>query len=451
MNGGRRNIVGVQGCLCLSVLVAACSVRDGVLGNTASIPDGGAAGESCGKSPVVAVSQYPTCTNRLAASVFSNALCSCHDLQVGASLTTRGFDSSAGPYREGAPGGTGAAVGVDGNVTVGLAGATLDVGGSFSSAGTLPLQITGTLQVAGDYFAAGSVSVSGLTSVTRNAWLGGTFSSLGPLTVGGDLHHADNVTAASVSVGSSERDPVVVAPPCPCRDDELVPIAALVDAAKARNDNARLGVLSTGFIQVPAGSEWNLPCGQVYLSQIAGVGSLTVHVTGMAALFIDGSINLVGGLAFDLAPGAEIDVFVKGDLAVQGPLVLAGQDRPAAGRMWVNGILLFPLSNPWVGNLYAPHSYVGTATEPQIWGSIVAGDLNGGTHAAVVFDRAIMHASACTAPEPPAGLCARCSWCTGGAACMDGLCGSCQSDADCCSLSACSSNGQCEPLLTLAK
>jgi hypothetical protein len=435
--------------LCVFLTFAACSVSDGVLGSVsghAGRIDGGIATETCAlTSPLVTIQGHDTCTGRLAASRFSNALCTCGDVHLGAALTTRGFDSSQGPYQTGQSDDSGAAVGVNGNYVFPVG--DTDIGGSFSVARG-DLQFLGKVKSRGDFYSAGNVSVTGLTVVSRNAWFGGSFSGLGPLEVGGDLHHSDNVIALPVSVmGANLRQTVTVAQPCPCGESDLLDISALVDAAKLNNDNDTLGISRDALAAVAGDGQVTLSCGRAYLSQIAGMGNLVVYVTGMAALFIDGSIDLTGSLSFDVAPGAEIDVFVKQNLRVLGALSLASKDRPASGRIWVGGAQAISLAGPWVGNLYAPWAHVGTPVGLEVWGSIFAGDFAGGAYASFTFDRAILSAGAsCKAPRPPAGVCTQCQWCSGGSACVSGSCGSCKSDSDCCSLSVCS-NGACVPLV----
>lgn len=440
--------------LCLPLMTGplACSVSDGVLGGVWAgdgVTDGGeSAPAACGlSSPVVSVRGHATCTARLAATHFPNALCSCRNLQLADQLTTRGFDSSQGPYQQGQTDDGGAAVGVNGSY-LSLAGVT-DVGGSFSVAGKADMQLFGTLNVRGDFWAGGKVSVAGSTAVARNAWLAGDFVGLGPLKVTGDLHHAGSVVALPLTAATNQRQAVVVAEPCPCQAADLLDVGALVDAAKLDNDNGSLGLTPDKFASVLGASEWTLPCGRAFLSQIGGTGSLVVHVTGMAALFIDGSINFTGNLSFDVAPGAEVDVFVRQDLLVQGALALANKDRPAAGRVWVGGSQSITLLGPWIGNLYAPRAAVGATVGLEVWGSIFAGDFSGGTYASMVFDRAVLAAGArCNAPRPPAGLCTQCQWCSGGSACVSGSCGACRNDGDCCSLSVCA-NGSCVPLIEI--
>jgi hypothetical protein len=193
--------------------------------------------------------------------------------------------------------------------------------------------------------------------------------------------------------------------------------------------------------------DWNLPCGRIYLSQIVGAGNVVVHVNAPSALFIDGSIDLKGSLTFQPASGAELDVFVKQDLYVQGPLALAYEYRPAAGRIAVGGSQPIPLATPFVGNLYAPLARVTAPTGILVFGAIFASDFQGSSTATFAFDRSVVNVGTnCSASQPPPGLCTPCEWCTGGTACVGGVCTLCQNDSDCCGQSACE-NHTCVPLI----
>ena len=442
-----------QACLLFAAFLAACSMRDGVLGRMRSEggPDGsGETSAACMlTSPSVVIDGHPTCTGRLAAARFANALCVCNDLELGGSLTTHGFDSSQWPYQAGFSEANGAAVGVDGNYLA-LAGAT-DVAGSLAIAGSNDLRFAGLLRVRGDFFAAGNVTAAGSTSVGRHAWLGGSFTGFGPFTVAGSLHHAGTVTALPLLAGTMQAQAVTVAKSCACSASDLVDVAALVATARADNDNARVGVSADALASLAGEARLTLPCGRIFLSRIAGGGNLTLQVSGQAALFVGGSIDFRGSLTFDLAPGAAVDVFVEQDLLVEGSLGLASKDRPAAGRIWVGGARAVTLASPWVGNLYAPRARVVIAGGWEAWGAVVAGSLAGGGFASFYFDRAVLAAGAtCSAPRPPPGVCTRCTWCVGGNACVAGQCGPCRNDDDCCGLSVCS-NGSCVPLVELGE
>jgi hypothetical protein len=258
------------------------------------------------------------------------------------------------------------------------------------------------------------------------------------------------VFAIPVTKGSDQMGAVTVPKPCPCGADEVLDIGAIVDAGKLANDNEMLGLLP-GQLASLAGTSPSvtLSCGRAYLTGIGGEGNVTFHVTGMSAVFIDGDLRLTGSLIFDIAPGAEVDVFVKGDVKVIGKLLLARKERPAAGRLWVGGSQpIGPLLSPWIGGLYAPHASVFAQVALEAWGSIFAADFASDAVATFVYDRSVTDAGAtCEAPAPAPGVCRQCGTCAGGNACVAGMCTACRADADCCSLGICA-NGQCEPLLS---
>ncbi|HVY38868.1 MAG TPA: hypothetical protein VHM31_13075 [Polyangia bacterium] len=427
--------------------VSACTVADGNLGRLRAHPDAGAA---CAlNNPVVSVGGAPTCPGRLAASLLSNALCVCGDAQVATTLVTRGFDSRRGPYASMGPNQGGASVAVNGTYVQRLAG-DVDVGGSFSVAGTADMRFTGALTVRGDFWSAGNVSVTGGTGVSRNASLAGTFTGKGPLGVAGTLAHGGAVSAIPLYAGADRPGPVTVPAACPCGPSDLLDIGAIVGAARTDNDNQALQIRSDQLAALDGSAvTMTLPCGRVYLTAIAGHGDVTVHVNGMTALFVDGSIALAGNLLFDIVPGAELDVFVRDDAAVVlGTLTLAKQEHPSAGRIWIGGSHpIGPLPSPWVGMLYAPHASVSAIVGLTVYGAIFAGSFSGDLTSTFIYDRAVLNAAAnCAAPQPAAGACRQCGSCSGGDACVGGVCSACSTDADCCSLSICA-NGSCAPLM----
>lgn len=428
--------------------LAACQVSDGQLGRV--VGGGPGAGPSCAlASPLVTVKGRSTCTGRLASSLLTNALCACGNVQVGLSFVTRGFDSRQGPYDERRMDEGGASVAVNGAYAVARFGTT-NVGGSLSLAGPSDVAIVGSLNVRGDLWAAGNVSVTGSAVIARNAWFGGNFTGTGPLTVLGSLRHAGTLTATPVIAASPQQGPVDVPKACPCGNDELLDIGAIVDAARSDNDNEALRLDANRFAALDGASEvLTLLCGRAYLTGIGGKGNVTVRVNGMSAIFIDGSIALAGNLLFEIAPGAELDVFVKGDAAVIGKFALADQARPSAGRLWVGGSkTIGPLPSPWVGTLYAPHATVTALPALEVRGAIFANDFSSDVLSTTfLYDRSIRDAGAtCAAPPPATGECSRCGTCSGGAACVSSMCGACVTDADCCSLSICA-NGSCAPWL----
>jgi hypothetical protein len=446
---------GLRVGLVVAALGIACTQRDGILGKLGS---SGSSGVCKAESPVVTLHDQQTCTGRLAASLFSSALCVCNNLQLPNDLITRGFDSSQGPYKDGpAADHSGAAVGVNGSYS--SFGSGTDIAGSFTVAGPGALQFLGSLYVRGDLRVGGNMSVVGAATVWRDAYLAGSFTGLGLFSVYGRLVHAGPVmgTLLPPPPGGNQQEAVTITPPCPCGDSDLLDVAGLVDNAQSDNDNSGL---SPDVLAAINGNQELALCGRIYLSEISGTGDVLVHVNGPSAVFIDGSINLQGSLTFRPVAGAELDVFVRHDVSVKGPISLADQTPPtasdqtppatppSAGRMAVGGSQPIPLAGPaFVGNLYAPRARVTAATAIEVVGAIFASDFQGASSALFVFDRSIVNVGGnCSAPQPPPGLCSPCEWCTGGTACVGGVCTLCQSDSDCCGQSACE-NHTCVPLI----
>jgi hypothetical protein len=438
-------------------MLAACSVDDGILGglNAGGAGNAGAGGAAsvarCEPGPLVTLASrdtsasYSACTGRVAAAHFLNALCSCGDARFGNFLQTRGFDSSRGPFRSGQPDDSGASVGVNGEYV--LAAGFTDVGGSLSLAGSGGPTLAGSLQVRGDFRCAGDVTVTGAATVARNAWLAGDLTALGSFNVVGALHHQGSVRALLLSSGSESEEPVSVAEPCACAPSDRLDVASLVTGAAKDNDDALAGILPSALAGVDGKATLSLPCGRYFLDRIAGSGDVTLALSGPTALFVSDGIELDGSLRVVGAAGAELDLFVAGDVHVTGAVSLADSARPAAGRMYVSGAREISLVSPWVGNLYAPAARVSASSPLEVWGSIFAGDFQSSASASFVFDRAVLNAgSACGTPNPPPGSCSRCGWCSGGTACVAGVCSACRSDDDCCSQSVCS-NGSCVALV----
>lgn len=402
-----------------------------------------------GKGPVVTIpattttSSYKTCTGRLAETHFVSALCTCENATVAGYLRTRAFNSSKGTSLD-----MGGSVGV--NKTYAITEGFTDVGGSMSIAGSDSLSFAGYLKTGADLRTQGEALVAGYTNVGRNMWVGNGFTDLGPVKVTGDLHMSGPIMAIPLLVeGSKTQEAVNIAPPCPCAPNDIINVAAMVAEAKDHNDNAANGIRPAMFNLLVGNLEASLPCGRFYIEQIAGVGNVIFKVTGRAALFIDGSVANTGNLEFQLAPSAEIDIFIRDNLVLTGRAVFGDESRPAASRIYVGGegTVLLTGFGKFVGNLYAPRSLVQAVGYADVAGSIFAGNFLSPGYANFAFDAAISTAGdTCDNPgtpkTPPPTTCTQCGVCSGGTACVNGSCGACRTDADCCGQLICSA-GQC--------
>jgi hypothetical protein len=410
----------------------------------------GSASFCAGTGPVVTLpgptGSATTCTGSIAETKFLNALCTCNNATVAGYLKTRGFDSRQGAFGSGTQGGGSVGINHDYAITTGYT----DVGGSLTIAGPNSLSFAGFLEVGGNLSLAGAATVAGYTKVHRDARLGAAFTDLGPATVLGDLHSSSSVIALPLSVGGERvGESVAVPKPCACEPSDLLDVGALVDDARVHNDNASAGIDPKMFNLAVGDVRATLPCGRFYIEHMSGIGNIIVDVTGRVALFVDGSLDATGNIEFRLAPQAEIDIFVRDNLVLTGRSVFGNKDKPAATRIYVGGsgdVVLVGAAG-FVGNVYAPRSLVTAVGYAEVYGSVFARDFVSPGYANFVYDRAIQDAGdGCKEPPPPPGTCTQCGSCTGGKACVDGSCGSCRTDADCCSPLVCDGGTCSEPI-----
>ncbi|MBI5481837.1 MAG: hypothetical protein HY906_23475 [Deltaproteobacteria bacterium] len=425
---------------------------DGAQDDAAPVDAGGDSTiDFCGTSgPIISVGDgvnvYEVCTNQIAENVFRNALCTCNNVTLAGYLETHSFDSNLGP-----PGGSlddsGGAVGINNHYS--LSAGYTNVGGSLSIAGPQSVSFIGYLEVHGDLFLEATATVAGYTRVRRNAWFGGDVWS-GALTVDGDVHREGSIYSIQTDIGGTETQaPVSVAKPCDCDPSHLVDVTGIVDYAATHNDNAAIGLDPAALKDVFWAKDITLPCGRFYLDELSGLAKITVNVTDRVALFIGGDLNTAGVVEFNLSAGAEVDIFIKGNLVLAGVGTFGDKDHPARTRLYVGGSNDITLigAGGFVGNVYAPRALVTGVGYVELYGSIFARDFISPGYAYLVYDRAIQTVGeVCDAPEPPAGTCTLCTVCTGGEACVGGVCGACTSDADCCGLEVCY-NDLCVPLL----
>ena len=401
-----------------------------------------------GMGPAVLVgdttSSTATCAGSIAARVFDHALCTCTDANVGGYMRTRSFDSGVGPMDTA----SGAPVGIDQTYTT---GGYADVGGSFVIAGSTSVRFAGYLKVGGDARFGGDVQAASYIDVDRDLWVLGDVTNLGLLSVGRDVHQPSGRTLATFpDIGGSRiRSPFTVDPPCGCAPSELVDIGALIADARVHNDNADVGLASNVLSSVTGiGVEVTLPCGRYYLTEIVGLGSITVHVPGRTALFVDGDLNALGVFDIDLGPTGELDLFIGGNILSIGRGRYGDPARPARTRIYVGGTGDVTLvgATDFVGNVYAPRARITAPGATTVYGSLFGRRVDMPGYLDIRYDRAILDADA---DCPSTGECGGCDGegCTDDRACVGGMCAACGSDADCCAPLVCYPDGTCGSLL----
>jgi hypothetical protein len=399
----------------------------------------------------------PVCTAGIGRRLFSYALCTCGDMTLSSLATIDSFDSRQGPYKTSE---TGSAIGCN---------------GSLQDQAGFPSTIAGTVIVAGSMFQpaafvgfGGDVKVNASIDLPtvgvgfdRDLWVNGDIRGGPGASVGRDVHQSPGYTGADMLLslkGRVYREPVSVNPPCPCEKESLLDIRGLVAAAQANNDNAALLVppaaLGAMTMSMDAGaSQTGFTCGRFAAPSLVINSDITSELSGRAALFVDGDLTLNADFGAGLPEGAELDVFVTGDLRFSGPGRLGNQARPSALRLYLGGSnpLTITAANPIAAQIYAPHTPVLVDSSlAALFGSIFAAQLETRGILGMHYDRAIIDAGeGCTSPRPtPAALvrAASCQPCPNGLAAVSGECGACARDADCCEPLVCA-NGACQPLI----
>ena len=379
------------------------------------------------------------CAGDVASQAFRFALCSCTELAWPGDLVTDSFDSTTSQQA------VNGAVGVDGYVA---ASQPFHIGGSFWIAGQPP-GLPGL-----------TVVMSLPSEVAKDLHVGGGLVSQTMQTVGGDLYTDGNVTcpdlvvsgAIHVPVGSTViggnpgkgiiREPVAVAAPCDC-DQPVLDIAGVISAFARDNDNLAGGVSDGTLASFGASKTLDLSCGRYHFQQISGT-DLTLRLGGRTAIAVAGDVAISGNLTLELSPGAELDLFVLGNLKLTDG-AFGSAARPAAVRAYVAGSsVVLPGGVTIDANIYAPAALLAVGATTEISGALFAQRFSFGGPVSVHYDQAILSGGGCPAASST-DTCSSCRDCGASAACRQGSCAACVTDTDCCAPLTCQT-GRCEPV-----
>ncbi|WP_394829730.1 hypothetical protein [Pendulispora albinea] len=376
------------------------------------------------------------CTGDLGRKLFKMAACSCSNMDISGDILTDSFNSSTGSSnRSGGSLGTNEKLVVNGRFNIGGSGYAANVR---KDTGTvLTLGADGTLK--------------------NDTWAGGETRAQGTVTVGGDVHAKGDVNGTNESVTKANgkvhipdtksvtgfgSTGVVTAPdanvviPTPCDCTNKLDIANIVSPFKTANDNAVAGITEDVLVQ---GGAVTLPCGKYYLSKIGGA-AITLNIQGRVAVFVAGDLDTAGKFDINLAPGAEIDLFVAGKFRMAGDSGFGSVAAPSKVRVYVGGPTFEIAGRANVGgNFYAPNAPVIPSGKFEISGAIFAESLRFAGGLTIHYDEAILDVPGC---RPPTQTCNSCNDCAN--ACKGGQCGGCEKNSDCCAPLVCSS-GRCVP------
>jgi hypothetical protein len=453
-------------CLAGLVLLIGCRVKDDlvaehVLNSSGGAPggssttggDGGLAASTSDCSPDRASISVPLaggarrtrCSAWAARRSFTNALCSCSDLNVRGALVTDAFDSS---QSDAGSGRGAAAVGVKGAYQ----GADyVRVDGSFTVASDAGIDSPGGLDIAGDLRLAGATKAAGPILVSRDAWLGGETTTLSVANIGRNLHLSANATlqplVPAVVGGDTFRDSFETPPPCACGAEDTLDIAGIVAGTLADNDNSLIGLELDALADVAAPTELTLRCGRFALRGISGRAAISLRVSGRVSLVVDGDVLIPPGFTLVLEPEAQLDWFISGSLPLSPDTRIGDKERASAVRVYVLGKneIVLPGTELVTMNVYAPQASVTVEALGNAYGAVFADAIASRGLLFMHYDRAVLRADEACSFSPPA-ICTSCDECHAASTCLSGACAACVNDADCCFPLACE-QGQCQGLV----
>jgi hypothetical protein len=380
------------------------------------------------------------CTGDLA-HLFRFAACACRSLDVSGKLTTDAFDSSADAGPGSLEVASIAANGATSTFAHTSVGGSVWAGGQSLASGAPAVTLQGDGTIAHDVQAGGPLQVGGIYQVGGDVFVNGDVTiQSGSLSVVGKVHQPAGTSATGVTAGGGVvNGPVQVQPPCDCSNP--IDVASLVAGRKTANDDAAIALATTALDQ-PAGTV-ALPCGQFWVDGITG-GAASLQIDGRVALYVGGDVSVSGGLQIALAPGAELDLFVAGNVSIQGTSSFGDVNAPARVRVYVGGTSFTLSADATVGaNVYAPNAVLQLASSFQMWGAVFASDLQFSGDFTIHYDTSVLQTPGCTPTGTPCKTCDDCAGAT--PSCKAGTCTACSTNADCCAPLVCNTGtGRCQ-------
>ena len=186
---------------------------------------------------------------------------------------------------------------------------------------------------------------------------------------------------------------------------------------------------------------------------------------GRTLIYVAGDVTVENPLNVIVGPMGELDLFIAGNLEATDALNLGdGTSRPASVRLYVGGTrpILMSSGTTLAGNLYAPFAQLRPADRVTIFGSAFVESFASSGDVTIHYDRAVITADEdcpdIPGPMPDGGVpsdggvpppgCMTCGDCPATEACVDGVCGDCRTDGDCCRPLVCNTaTGRCETFM----
>src|SRR5262245_8094676 len=199
----------------------------------------------------------------------------------------------------------------------------------------------------------------------------------------------------------------------------------------------------------------DLPCGVYYMNGFSSGGSIVAH--GNVALFIDGSVTSSQDLVLTVADAnSAFDIYVSGTIVATSSFSLGSPSYPALTRLYVGGTQTLNVQSMLIigAEIWAGNATVLWESDTDAFGAIFAGNLQVVSNFNLHYDQGVIRAGdKCPPPETSGtggtsggtggtgGGCNSCTDC-GNQACVNGACGACRTNADCCAPLVCA-GGRC--------
>lgn len=367
--------------------------------------------------------------------------------------------------------------------------ANTHVGGAFWVFGSAGLAIKGNTQIKQRFYNQSKINVTKSTHVFGDAFVRGGWTSDGnpSMTIDGRLTTDPMFSSPACSNplpgvltlngGCTPGAFPTLAQPCGTRAD-LIDVKKIVRhyANPANNDNQLID-LHQDVLDNPATSlRIDLPCGVYYFNSINAAKPITIVVHGRTAIIVGGSIRISQEMIFDVEPDASLDIFAGGVLNVSNETTLGSPAYPRLTRLYlgdsgckgnsstlttgedftdccsgiamngtcINGggnlaqAISLSQGGHFNGLLWAGYGTFTHSNPLEMYGSVFANYFDASGVTTVHYDNGAVQLGGECEPPTSCGSCKDCN----NQACVNGQCGSCSSDSQCCPPLVCKS-GTC--------
>lgn len=346
-----------------------------------------------------------TCTGDVAQDTFRWGLCTCESVNLKNNSIFDAYDSTLGPYNP-PPLGGGGSVGSNGSLT---AEKNTIVTGSLWSTGPAGITISKT-EIREQLHAGNSLTASTGSSVEGDAFVEGAINasgggiSFGQTLFVNQLSDVPNQIASNTDVVETN---VSVSDPCSrCQSQNQIPVGQIVSdhSNPSDNDNGLINLDPAVLNNPGQETRLDLPCGEYYLDEVNSSSRITIVAHGRTVLYIGGDVQVPTDSIIKPTPSAELDIFVDGDMVVNGGVNLGSPAYPASTRAYVGGPNGFQLENDATigANIYAIPGGFDAKNNPEIFGSVYAESFETMNNAEIHYDRQTLSAGeSCPDPDDP--------------------------------------------------